>query len=259
MIISVFNLSRGAITDLRLQEVIRAINTQIERDFAPYWSFGATLRLEGHTNHRTRRRQAYDPLDMRGDGVLYVLDKFDADLAGEHYKDFRGVPAGAVYLDISEKLEEDWTVTLSHEALEMIADPQTNLVVQGPHPVDRDRDVFHWFEVCDAVQAQSYKIDGIDVSDFVLPLYFTPNGERGARNNFMGALQHGKQLIKLTSFNVAHGGYIGFFDPKLGKNVTFEHEGDALAQRRRKAKAKKTGRRARRIQMSHFGVSAKTR
>jgi hypothetical protein len=196
---------------------------------------------------------------MRGDGVLYVLDKFDADLAGEHYKDFRGVPAGAVYLDISEKLEEDWTVTLSHEALEMIADPQTNLVVQGPHPVQRNRQVFHWFEVCDAVQAQSYKIDGIDVSDFVLPLYFTPNGERGARNNFMGALQHGKQLIKLTSFNVAHGGYIGFFDPKLGKNITFEHEGDALAQRRRKAKAKKTGRRARRIQMSHFGVSAKTR
>lgn len=253
MIISVFNLSRGAITDLGMQKVIRAINTQIECDFEPYWSFGATLRLEGHTSHRKKTRQTYEPLDMRGDGVLYVIDKFNEDLSGEHYKDFRGVPAGVVYLDISQGLQEDWTVTLSHEALEMIADPQTNLVVQGPHPVEREREVFHWFEMCDAVQAQSYEIDGIGVSDFVLPLYFTPNGEPGSRNNFMGAVPRGKKLTKLTSFNVAHGGYIGFFDPKLGENDDFEHAGDALAQHRKQVKGSRTGRRARRIQQSNFG------
>lgn len=257
MIISVFNLSRGAITDMGMQKVIRAINTQIECDFEPYWSFGATLRLEGHTSHRKKTRQSYEPLDMRGDGVLYVLDKFDEALSGEHYKDFRGVPAGVVYLDISQGLQEDWTTTLSHEALEMIADPQTNLVVQGPHPVERQRQVFHWFEMCDAVQAQSYEIDGVSVSDFVLPLYFTPNGEPGSRNNFMGAVPRGKQLTKLTSFNVAHGGYIGFFDPKLGDNDLFEHAGDALAKHRKEVKGKRTGRRARRLLASNFGALVK--
>jgi hypothetical protein len=259
MIISVFNLSRGAITDLGMQKVIRAVNMQIECDFEPYWSFGATLRLEGHTGSRKKGPQSYEPLDMRGDGVLYVVDKYDPELAGEHYKDFRGVPAGVVYLDMSQGLQEDWSVTLSHEALEMIADPQTNLVVQGPHPVQRDREVFHWFEMCDAVQAQSYEIDGIGVSDFVLPLYFTPNGEPGSRNNFMGTVLRGKKLTKLTSFNVAHGGYIGFFDPTKGENDIFEHAGDTLARHRQSVKANKTGRRARRLTKGNFGAVKRLR
>ncbi|KRA16109.1 MULTISPECIES: hypothetical protein [unclassified Lysobacter] len=247
MIVSVFNLSHGAIGDLRMQEVIRAINIQIERDFEPYWGFGATLRLEGHTARKGKRRFEFEPLDMRGDGVLYVLDKFNKDLAGAHETDFRGVPAGVVYLDLSKGLQEDWTVSLSHEALEMIADPQVNLVVQGPHPEARDRDVFHWFEMCDAVQAQSYAIDGVGVSDFVLPLYFTPTSEPGSRNNFMGAVTRGKKSVDLPSFGVAHGGYIGYFDPRKADNLTYEHEGDTLARKRRALKQGRTGRRAQRM------------
>ena len=30
--------------------------------------------------------------------------------------------------------------------------------------------MFHWYEVCDAVQSEYYKIDGVPVSNFVLPL-----------------------------------------------------------------------------------------
>lgn len=247
MIISVFNLSHGAITDIRMQKVIRAINIQIARDFEPYWGFGATLRLEGHTARKGKQRFQFEPLDMRGDGVLYVLDKFNKDLAGAHDADFRGVPAGVVYLDVSRGLKEDWTVSLSHEALEMIGDPQINLVVQGPHPEEGDRDVFHWFEMCDAVQAQTYPIDGIDVSDFVLPLYFTPSAEPGSRNNFMGALARGRTLFQLPSFGVAPGGYIGYFDPLETDNLTYEHAGDALARKRRLIKQGRTGRRARRM------------
>ncbi|KQZ63595.1 hypothetical protein ASD53_18865 [Lysobacter sp. Root559] len=247
MIVSVFNLSHGAISDIRMQEVIRAINVQIARDFEPYWGFGAALRLEGHTAHRGKRRFKFDPMDMRGDGVLYVLDRFDEELAGAHETDFRGVPAGVVYLDLSKGLQEDWSVSLSHEALEMIADPQINLVVQGPHPAGLDRDVFHWFEMCDAVQAQSYLIDGIGVADFVLPLYFTPTPEPGSRNNFMGAVTVGKKAFSLPSFGVAHGGYVGYFDPKKADNLTFEHEGDALAAKRRALKQGRTGRHAQRM------------
>jgi hypothetical protein len=38
MIISVINHTNGKITDETLQHAIRAINRQIEEDFAPYWS-----------------------------------------------------------------------------------------------------------------------------------------------------------------------------------------------------------------------------
>ncbi|MGO4776482.1 hypothetical protein AB4084_13420, partial [Lysobacter sp. 2RAB21] len=97
------------------------------------------------------------------------------------------------------------------------------------------------------VQAQSYAIDAIQVSDFVLPLYFTPSSEPGSRNNFMGAAIRGKTAHHLPSFGVAHGGYIGYFDPKKADNLTYEHEGDALARKRRILKQGRTGRRAQRM------------
>jgi hypothetical protein len=51
-------------------------------------------------------------------------------------------------------------VTLSHEALELVGDPEVNLLVKGPHPNRNERrEVFHWFEMCD-VQAETCDIDG---------------------------------------------------------------------------------------------------
>jgi hypothetical protein len=50
MIISVINMS-AAISDGALIRAIRAINRQIAEDFAPFWSFGAQLRLEGKTGN----------------------------------------------------------------------------------------------------------------------------------------------------------------------------------------------------------------
>ena len=41
MIISVINMSAGAVSDGALIRAIRAINRQIAEDFAPFWSFGA--------------------------------------------------------------------------------------------------------------------------------------------------------------------------------------------------------------------------
>ena len=39
--------------------------------------------------------------------------------------------------------------------------------------------------MCDAVQAESYTIDEVEVSNFVLPLYFTGGEELGG-NDFLG-------------------------------------------------------------------------
>src|SRR5258708_11611713 len=69
VIISVFNCSNGKVADSDMQKVIRAINVQIARDFEPYWSFGATLRLEGHTRQPKPRKRPYSAADMRGDAV----------------------------------------------------------------------------------------------------------------------------------------------------------------------------------------------
>jgi hypothetical protein len=226
VIISVINHSKDS--DARVQEVIRAINRQIADDFAPYWQMGARLRLEGRAGKKP------DPqtlADMRGDAVLYLWDGQDIDGAlGYHETNFNGIPYGFVFTELASELDGDWTVTLSHEALELIADPEANLLVQGPHPKE-DRTVFHWFEMCDAVQDEKYAIDGVRVSNFVLPLYFTDTEENASRNDFLGTRKANKSL---RSFGVNPGGYIGFYDPKVEDHATFE--ADKRAKQRLKIK-----------------------
>ena len=235
MIISVINHTKGKVSDEELQVAIRAINRQIAEDFAPYWHMQGTLRLEG--------RSAVKPStvtmpDLRGEAILYLWDEEDVeDALGYHLQNFRGIPYGFVFTSIAEELDEPWSVTLSHEALELLADPETNLLVMGPHP-NEDRYVFHWFEMCDAVQAETYEIDGVPVSNFVLPLYFTgtrETDEPGARNDFLGRLHEGAPL---ASFGVNPGGYVGFYDPKVEDHVTFAIRGDRKAARRRRTKAR---------------------
>lgn len=239
MIISIINHTKGLLTDEELQVAIRAINRQIAHDFLPYWSLGAELRLEGRSEKKPSKHSL---ADMRGDAVLYVWDQIDVDDAlGYHEKNDRGIPYGFVFCDLAKKLEEPWSVTLSHEALELIGDPEANLLVVGPDPGDRRRKVFHWYEMCDAVQGESYEVDGIMVSNFVLPLYFTSSEEKGGRNDFLGRSHEGKTL---ESFGVNPGGYVGFFDPKTRKDGSFATKGDRRAQARLKIKRKAQGSRS---------------
>jgi len=236
MIISVINHTSGRVSDEEFQRSIRAVNRQIAEDFAPYWGLSAELRLEGRSE---KKPSTHTLADMRGDAVMYVWDKVDVDDAlGYHDKNDRGIPFGFVFLDLSVELEEPWTVTLSHEALELIGDPETNLFVAGPHPKDRRRQVFHWYEMCDAVQDENYEIDAVKVSNFLLPLYFTSGDERGGRNDFLGRSHDGKTL---ASFGVNSGGYIGFYDPKTKRGGSFFAEGDKRAERRLKVKQKARG------------------
>ncbi|MBS0150269.1 MAG: hypothetical protein JSR31_04965 [Nitrospira sp.] len=231
MIISVVNRSR-TISDGELQRVIRAINRQITEDFEPYWSFGATLRLEGKVGRRPNKESL---LGLRGDAILYLWDKPNVqDALGYHDTNARGIPYGFVFTELSKKLGESWSVTLSHEALELLADAQVNLLIQGPHPEKPTLEVFHWFEMCDAVQSQTYQVDGIEVSNFVLPLYFTKEEQEGGRNDFLGLLTRGKGL---ASFGVAPGGYIGFFNPRTRAHEQWAPPGDARASKRLAMKA----------------------
>ena len=96
--------------------------------------------------------------------------------------------------------------------------------------------VFYWYEVCDPVQDESYIVDGVAVSNFVLPLYFTPADEENnlARNDFMRVT--GRKGGALSSLWLAPGGYAGFFDPESG-----EHEMVFADQRSKARQAARQG------------------
>jgi len=201
MIISLINHTNGKLTDEEVQNTIRVINRQIKEDYEPYWSLGATLRLEGKAGAKPKQQE---PSDMRGDAVLYLWDNVNvANALGYHERNNRGIPFGFVFTELSKSLGESWTVTLSHEALELIGDPEVNLLVAGPHPANPKQDVFHWYEMCDAVQAESYEIDGVGVSNFVLPLYFT--GSEGSEDETISsvALTMARRLNRLVLIRAA--------------------------------------------------------
>jgi hypothetical protein len=221
MIISVINHTR--LDDEEVQHALRALNRQLQEDFGPAWSMAAELRLEGRS---TRSPGVQSLPDLRGDAILYLWDGVDVeDALGYHDTNARGIPYGFVFTELAKALDEPWTVTASHEALEMVPDPQCNLLVQGPHPAGRAAIVYHWYENADAVQAERYEIDGVPVSNFVLPLYFTTEREPGGRNDFLGR-------SGLDSFGIAPGGYVGFFDPETGQDEVYARQGDTEAARR---------------------------
>jgi len=233
MLISIVNHTSGKLTDALVQDAVRAINAQMVHDFKPYWHIHAELRLEGSIG-KDPDSEALP--ELRGDAIIYLWDDVNADDAlGFHESSASGVPFGFVFTELSKELGESWTVTLSHEALELIGDPEANLLVVGPHPADPKKEVFHWYEMCDAVQDEHYKIDGVDVSNFVLPLYFTQFAEVGGRNDFLGRLTKGKAL---QSFGINPGGYIGFYNPKTREHDTFSLKGDRRARERQEIKSR---------------------
>ncbi len=237
MIISLINHSE-VITDEQVQQVIRAINRQLKEDFEPYWSFSATLRLEGPIGQRPSLSKFSD---MRGDAVLYLVDGVNSlGATGWHLANYGDIPYGIVFLGLCAKIKEAWSITLSHEALELVGDPMCNLLVQGNDPLDRRRRVFHLFEMCDAVQAESYSIEGVALSNFVLPSYFSLGEQPGRRNDFLGRSYKGKTL---ESFDMNPGGYLNILDPKTGNWEQPVYGDDKEAQRRRKLKSQvKAGR-----------------
>jgi hypothetical protein len=212
------NRTKGAVRYGELMKVVKALNVQVDRDFRKHWDTSAKIRY--------RREQNID-LQPERDAVIYLQKEADSqeDVFGYHSLHDRGIPFGVVFTDVSTALGEPWSTTLSHEVLELIMDPEINLFAVGPHPVHHKRTVMHWYEMCDAVQTEVYEIQGVLVSNFVLPLYFTPGEESFSKsNNFLGS--------PLSSFSVRPGGYIGYYDPLVGEHETYAQRGDRRARER---------------------------
>ncbi|HVY32032.1 MAG TPA: hypothetical protein VHB79_36100 [Polyangiaceae bacterium] len=207
MRIAIGNISNNIQKD-EFSATVRAISKQVKEDFAPLWGMTATLR------HATISRSAKpDPELSAADVIIYVGETNDdpqqvKNAVGYHSQNHRGVPYGFVFADIAKKVDEPWSTTLSHEVLELIADPDVNLMVVGPDPKkpnDSNSVVLRPYEVCDPVQADSYEIDDIAVSNFVTPLYF-------AQLDHPVLTQTNYLNLKLERFGVRPGGYFSYYD-----------------------------------------------
>ena len=124
---------------------------------------------------------------------------------GYHELTSRGTPLGRVFAGLDLRSGVSWTVTLSHEPLEMLADPWINWCAQGT-----DGKIYA-LEVCDAVESDKlgYEIDGVMVSDFITPAWFEPT--RADRVDFK------RRIAK--PLELAAGGYISVLGPGDGRKL----------------------------------------
>jgi hypothetical protein len=178
--------------DAQVQALVPVLQKQVTGDFGPLWDVEAKI---------TFYPKATPPPPEAWQ--LVILDTSDqAGALGYHDLTASNKPLGKVFAMSDQQAGDKLSVTVSHELLEILADPYINLTVQN---IDG---LFYAYEVCDAVEDDSlgYVIDGVTVSDFVLRSWFIP-GFQGP-TSFKGRIN--------GAFNLAPGGYIGFYDPKAG-------------------------------------------
>lgn len=159
-----------------LSRIAAAVTVQLARDFCPAWGLApvAVTALSSVPSMPT-------PADDWA--VLRVTDESAGEgLAGVHDTDVLGRPTGivsvgAIFAAGGGLYRGPCSVSaiVSHEALEMVADAWCTYWADGP-PVEKVGEWSYALEVCDPVGDVVYQIDGIDVSDFVLPSWFGGGG-----------------------------------------------------------------------------------
>ena len=183
---------------------------QVRRHFEPLWGIGASV--EFFPRGRVPRKY------MR----LVLLDTSDeADFLGYHDLTPHGRAQSKVFC---KGLGRRWTVTASHEILEMLADRYVNKA--AARELENGDMRLYSMEVCDPVQEQTYRIGRTEVCNFVTEAWFYPEQRRWSMYDYLKKLR--------APFTLARGGYITvytFGDGKGWHDLTCEDEDYVLRPR----------------------------
>ncbi len=196
----------SVVTGTSLSACVAALQIQVSDHFKRHWGQGCKLAMPGN--------------DVRpGNWGLVIFDDSDqAGALGYHDLTSSGYPLSKVFAKTDIDNGYNWTITTSHELLEMLADPWVNTAVQVAGST------FYALEVADACEADEYgySINGVTVSDFVFPHWFD-EGVHG-RCDYGGHIQHSRDLLP--------GGYIGQWTPSGGWTQKTARAGHAPKSRR---------------------------
>lgn len=185
----------GDIDPKELARVAGALNEQVQADFAPAWKVAATV-------------GAY-PTPQPFTWTVHIQHGLDEKAAGYHWED-HNQPYARVDFD-----QGGWTVTTSHEVLEMLADPWGNRLHEAAALAGWSRSstsprVRYLVEVADPCERVTYTVGGVEVSDFILPPFYRSSSQGPtARYSYTGAVRQPLEVLR--------GGYISFVDPATGR------------------------------------------
>jgi hypothetical protein len=112
-----------------------------------------------------------------------------------------GNPIAKVFVGPVRDHHEKVSVAASHELAEMLVDPGINLWAVGPEALP------YAYEVCDAVEEETFLVDGIAMGNFVYPAYFEMFRERGSTQfDYNDTLQQPFEISERGYATVLEGG-----------------------------------------------------
>ena len=179
--IACINYAEEMMSERMMGRLTTALQKCYDEHFLPVWGYPIDLDV-------TRKPK---PTDWQ---LLYFDDATHKNFLGRHELTHRGQPISKIFL---KALGEDDPVSLaaSHELFEMVLDPMANLWA------DKTRHTQYAYEVCDAVEEESFLVNGFPMSNFVYPSWFEPfEHPRGTKFDHMGSLK--------APFSMTEGGYV---------------------------------------------------
>jgi len=196
----------------QLTKVAAALSKQVARDFAPVWSVSATI-------------DSFVSLDDVPLDYWPIIVQANVEGAAGYHEDENGQPFAVV------EYASDWSLTASHECLEMLADPYGRRLRAGNVPDQaiatgiKPGRVQFLVEVCDPCEdgKYSYQVNGVTVSDFYTPQYFDPVQAPGVRYSFTGATDAPRKVLP--------GGYLSWRDPISKHWLQLRMFADSLSQK----------------------------
>ena len=221
------------VTDDQARAMTASVAWQVSRHLAPAWGLRTPLVnfLAG--------ADTLIPTGAHGISIVDTSEGQPAGVLGFHSEDEGGriwgvVAAGPVLDAGMEVLRGDWSVSsvLSHEVLELAVDAGCNLWAS-----DGNGRAYS-YEVCDPVEAPTYEVQGVSVSNFVCPAWFDPNASPTARLDHLGLLD--------APFSVLKGGYLVWMDAG-GEHQQFGEEFPEFRKAMKRTRYARTARRARQV------------
>jgi hypothetical protein len=186
----------GQIAPADLAEVAGALNEQVQADVAPAWKVSASVGAYPEAPEGTWRIELYETIDQPG--------------AAGYHADEQGQPYAKVAL-----ADGEWTVSASHELIEMIVDPfgsrlhSARLLKDwsGPEVGSRVRYLMEPGDPCERI---TYEVGGVTVTDFVLPRFYRSSGAVSDTGySHTGAVN--------SPLEILDGGYISFSEQSTGR------------------------------------------
>ena len=147
----------GTVSREMLLQFAAALQQQVDNHLLPAWNVRADISVPAAG------------ADITPDTAPLKVVSSLAGRAGVHTNSQGQLTAEAVN-------DDQLSITLSHELMEMLVDPKGTRFIQAADldPYSGHQQVNYLVEVCDPVAIHSYKIDGVPVSDFVFPSFYDP-------------------------------------------------------------------------------------